>query len=254
MSGLTIIPVGGLPEIQPGDDLGAFLCEALAAQQIALQESDVLIVTQKIVSKAEGRLVDLKTVEPSPFAVAFAARYDKDARQVEVVLRESARIVRMDHGVLISETHHGFVCANAGVDASNAFPEVVALLPVDPDASATLIRQGIAGRTGVAPAVIISDTFGRPWREGIVNVAIGVAGMSPLQDYTGQHDPVGYELRVSVVAVADELASAAELVMGKIDRIPVALIRGYAYPPVTTGTSAGGARALVRDPGKDMFR
>jgi coenzyme F420-0:L-glutamate ligase/coenzyme F420-1:gamma-L-glutamate ligase len=155
----------------------------------------------------------------------------------------------MDRGVLIAETRHGFICANAGVDASNAAPETVALLPEDPDASAEAIRAALAARLGVGAAVVISDTFGRPWREGIVNVAIGVAGLHPLRDYTGQHDPAGYELRISVVAVADELASAAELVMGKVDRVPAAVIRGYDYPP-----GPGSAQALVRDAAKDLFR
>jgi coenzyme F420-0:L-glutamate ligase / coenzyme F420-1:gamma-L-glutamate ligase len=249
MSELRVIAVRGLPEVRPGDDLGVLLCQALAAGGPALEDGDIVVVTQKVVSKAEGRLVDLRTVEPSPFATDYAARHDKDARQVEVVLRESARIVRMDRGVLISETRHGFVCANAGVDASNAALETVALLPLDPDASAAAIRAALGRELGVLPAVVISDTFGRPWRQGIVNVAIGVAGMAPLRDYTGQRDPQGYELRVSVIAVADELASAAELVMGKLDGVPAAVVRGYAYP-----SGAGNARELVRDAAKDMFR
>ncbi|GAC1434886.1 MAG: coenzyme F420-0:L-glutamate ligase [Chloroflexota bacterium] len=254
MSEVRIIPVGGIPEIRPGDDLGEVLCAALSRQGGAPEPGDVVVVTQKAVSKAEGRLIDLAEVEPSPFAVDYAARYGKDARQIEVVLRESVRIVRMDRGVLISQTRHGFICANTGVDASNTADGRVALLPLDPDASAERLREAMAFRLGCAPAVIISDTFGRPWREGIVNVAIGVAGMSALRDYTGQHDPHGYELRVSVVAVADELASAAELVMGKIDRVPVAVIRGYPYPPAATGAPAQGARLLVRDEAKDLFR
>jgi len=246
---LEIVPVESLPEIRDGDDLGALIADAASAEGKPLRTGDCLVVTQKIISKAEGRLVRLEEVVPSPFALAYAARYDKDARQVEVVLRESARIVRMDHGVLISETRHGVVCANAGVDASNAAEGRVALLPLDPDASAQRVREVLGQRLGRWPAVIISDTFGRPWREGIVNVAIGVAGMSPLRDYTGQYDPQGYELRVSVIAVADELASAAELVMGKLDAVPVAVVRGYAYP-----AGSGGARGLVRDAARDMFR
>jgi len=249
MGDLRIIPLGGLPETHAGDDLGALLAGALRQHDLTPTDDDVLVVTQKIVSKAEGRLVRLSEVQPSPFALDYAARYAKDARQIEVVLRESVRIVRMDRGVLLCETRHGFICANAGVDASNAADDTVVLLPLDPDASAAAVRSALHAAFGAAPAVLISDSFGRPWREGIVNVAIGVAGMQPLRDYTGQHDPAGYELRVSVLAVADELASAAELVMGKVDRVPAALIRGYAYP-----VGAGSARALVRDPGKDMFR
>ncbi len=249
MSDVRIIPLGGLPETHAGDDLGALLAGALRQHDLTPTDDDVLVVTHKIVSKAEGRLVRLSEVRPSPFALDYAARYAKDARQIEVVLRESVRIVRMDRGVLLCETRHGFICANAGVDASNAADDTVVLLPLDPDASAAAVRSALHAAFGAAPAVLISDSFGRPWREGIVNVAIGVAGMQPLRDYIGQHDPAGYELRVSVLAVADELASAAELVMGKVDRVPAALIRGYAYP-----VGAGSARALVRDPGKDMFR
>ena len=243
------MPIAGIAEVRAGDDVGALLCAALLEQGLTVEDGDVVVVTQKIVSKAEGRLINLAGVQPSPFARDYAARYGKDARQVEVVLSESVRIVRMDRGVLIGETRHGLICANAGVDASNAARDSVVLLPLDPDASAQRIRAVIQQRLGATPAVLVSDSFGRPWREGIVNVAIGVAGMHPLHDYTGLHDPDGYELRVSVLAVADELASAAELVMGKVDRVPAALIRGYAYP-----VGAGSARALVRDPGKDMFR
>jgi coenzyme F420-0:L-glutamate ligase/coenzyme F420-1:gamma-L-glutamate ligase len=188
-------------------------------------------------------------VEPSALAVELAANWEKDARHVEVVLRESRRIVRMDHGVIICETRHGFVCANAGVDASNVPGGGLMLLPLDPDASAQDIRKGILGATGADVAIIISDTFGRPWRTGYTEVAIGVAGMLPILDYVGEVDTAGRELRATWICVADELASAAELVTGKVNRVPVALIRGY---PVPRGD--GSAKELVRQAERDMFR
>jgi coenzyme F420-0:L-glutamate ligase/coenzyme F420-1:gamma-L-glutamate ligase len=185
--GLQILPVEGVPEVRPGDDLAELI---VRAERQELRSGDILVVTHKIVSKAEGRLVDLRTVEPSALAKGFAARYEKDPRQIEVVLRESRRIVRMDRGLVISETHHGFVCANAGVDASNVPGDyVVCLLPVDPDASAARLRAALSARTGSDLAVIVSDSFGRTWREGITNVAIGVAGMDPLADYRWARPP-----------------------------------------------------------------
>ena len=245
--GIEILPVRGIPEIRPGADLAALAAEAAGAE---VRDGDVVIVTHKVVSKAEGRLVDLRTVEPSALAKAFASRYGKDPRQIEVVLRESRRIVRMDRGLIISETPHGFVCANAGVDASNVpGDDVVCLLPVDPDASAARLRERLAERTGSDPAVIVSDSFGRPWRDGITNVAIGVAGMRPLADYRGKRDPHGFPLEASVLAVADELAAAAELVMGKTAGIPVAIVRGYPYERGT-----GDGRALIMPPERDLFR
>src|ERR671917_138289 len=245
--GIEILPVRGIPEIRPGDDLAALAAEAAGTE---VRDGDVVIVTHKVVSKAEGRLVDLHTVEPSALAKAFASRYGKDPRQIEVVLRESRRIVRMDRGLIISETPHGFVCANAGVDASNVpGDDVVCLLPVDPDGSAAKLREALAERTGSDPAVIVSDSFGRPWRDGITNVAIGVAGMQPLADYRGKRDPHGFPLEASVLAVADELAAAAELVMGKTAGIPVAIVRGYPYE-----RGSGTARDLLMPPGRDLFR
>ncbi len=247
---VRIIGLEGIPEVRPGDDLPAQIVDAARAHAVAIQAADVLVVTQKIVSKAEGRIVDLASVTPSPFAERYAAMFEKDPRQIEVVLGETKRIVRMEHGVMICETRHGFVCANAGVDASNVEKTgTVCLLPVDPDASAHRIRDHIKGALGVDVAVIISDTFGRPWREGHVNFAIGVAGIAPLINYAGQYDPAGYELRVTQMAVVDELAAAAELVHGKLARVPVAIIRGVAYDP-TAGTTA----ELIRPPEKDMFR
>src|SRR5436309_10965998 len=251
---LRIIPITGIGEIAVGADLGSIIYEAMCRQQLILQQGDVLVVTQKIVSKAEGRLVNLDEVAPSAFARIAAQQSKKDAQHLEVVLRESKRIVRMDHNVLISETPHGFICANAGVDESNVGGmRELTLLPVDPDRSAQQLRTRLHQLMGegqdLSIAVIISDTWGRPWRNGQVNMAIGVAGMEALVDYRGQRDPYGYELHASVIAVADELAGAAELVMGKIDRIPVALIRGYTYIP-----AKGDGQSLIRDRATDMFR
>lgn len=251
MAGPVIITgIEGIPEVQPGDDLAALVLEAARRTGITFQDGDVLVVTQKVVSKSEGRFVDLHEVEPSPLALELAGNWEKDPRQVEVVLRETRRIVRMDHGVIICETRHGFVCANAGVDASNVpGGERVLLLPLDPDASARRIRKGIAAASGAEVAVIVSDTFGRPWRTGYTEVAIGVAGMLPIVDYVGREDAHGRELRATWICVADELASAAELVTGKVNQVPAALIRGY---PVPRGE--GSAREMVRQAERDLFR
>ncbi len=251
---LRIIPVTNIGEIFPDTDLGVVIYEALKAQRLELQQGDVLVVTQKIISKMEGNIVNLDEIEPSPFARTVALQGKKDAQHIEVVLRESRRIVRMDNGVLITETRHGFVCANSGVDESNVNgARQLTLLPMDPDRSAHELRTRLQQLTGEGAAfdiaIIISDTWGRPWRNGQVNMAIGVAGMEAIVDYRGQRDPYGYELQASAIAVADELAAAAELVMGKIDRVPVALIRGYSYIP-----SKGNARSLLRDAATDMFR
>ncbi|HUG16131.1 MAG TPA: coenzyme F420-0:L-glutamate ligase [Thermomicrobiales bacterium] len=248
---IRVFGLDGIPEIRAGDDLVDAIATALDTSGLSLEDGDILVVTHKIVSKAEDRLVDLATITPSAFALAYAERTEKDPRQVEVVLREAKRVVRMDRGVLICETRHGFICANAGVDASNVPGDhTVCLLPLDPDASARRIREGLAARYGAAPAVIISDSFGRPWRRGIVNVAIGLAGMSPFADYRGVTDAYGYDLRVSVMAVADELAATAELLAGKTDARPVALIRGYPY----TSDPDASAGDLVMDAERDLFR
>jgi len=230
---LVVVAIDGIPEIRPGDDLPGLLAARLADPATTglgpLLDDDVLVVTQKVVSKAEGALVDLTTVEPRPEALAFAERWDRDPRQVEVVLREARRVVRMANGVLITETAHGFVCANGGVDASNVGPasgSVVTLLPVDPDASARRIRDAVRARTGVDLPVVISDSFGRPWRWGIVDVAIGVSGLAPLDDLRGTPDADGRVMRSTVRAVADEIASAAELALGKVAGRPAALVRG----------------------------
>ena len=247
MKRIEVLGVENFPEVRPGDDLNRMISGAIARD---LRPHDLLVVTHKIVSKAEGRLVDLRTVEPSTLAKGYAARYGKDPRQIEVVLRESRRIVRMDRGIIISETHHGFVCANAGVDASNVpGDDTVCLLPLEPDASAARLVDALAEGPGVEVAVVISDSFGRAWRHGITDVAIGVAGMDPVADYTGLRDPHGYPMEASVLAVADELAAAAELVMGKTDGIPLAIVRGYSYSP-----TSGNARELLMPPERDMFR
>lgn len=251
MSEIRIIGLDGIPEIHPGDDLPAMIIAAARGGSVAIDDGDVLVVTQKIVSKAEGRIVDLATVTPSPFAERYAAMFEKDARQIEVVLSETKRIVRMQHGVMICETHHGFVCANAGVDASNVEKtDTLCLLPVDSDVSAQRIRAAVRAALGVEVAVVVSDTFGRPWREGHVNFAIGVAGIRPLIDYAGQQDPAGYELRVTQMAVVDELAAAAELVHGKLARVPVAIVRGVEYQRADDASTS----ELIRAAEKDMFR
>lgn len=238
----------GLGEIQPGDDLGAMIAAAAHAAKIAVAPGDIFVVAQKAVSKAEGRVVPLKSVEPSEQARQWAAKYEKDPRMVELVLRESRKIIRMERGILIAETHHGFICANAGVDSSNAPHDSVVLLPVDPDRSAAMLRQSLESSFGPGLGVIISDSFGRPWREGLVNVALGVAGIAPLVDYRGQNDTFGKPLRATVIAVADELAAAAELVMGKTRRVPAVVIQGCDF----RGEGAG--RELLRPPERDLFR
>lgn len=247
---IRIIPLRGAPEAQAGDDIAAMALNAATASGVELREGDILVVTQKVVSKAEGLLVDLKSVEPSDIATRYALQWGRDPRQVEVVLRESARIVRMDRGLIISQTRHGFVCANAGVDASNVpGDDTVCLLPRDPDASAARLRAELARQAGVELAIIISDSFGRPWRQGIVNVALGVAGIAPLADYRGQPDDFGRVMNSSVMAVADEIASAAELATGKIDRTPFVIVRGYPYQH-----AAGSGAQILMDPAADLFR
>jgi coenzyme F420-0:L-glutamate ligase/coenzyme F420-1:gamma-L-glutamate ligase len=249
-SRIELVALDGIGEVGPGDDLGVLIVDAAVASGIDLTDADVLVVTQKVVSKAEGRLVELASVEPSPLAQDWAARWDKDARQVELVLRESASIVRMGPGgLIISRTRHGLVCANAGVDVSNVGGgEVAALLPVDPDASARRIRDVIRARTGAAPAVIVSDSFGRPWRNGIVNVAIGSAGIEALLDLRGEPDAAGREMRATVIAVADELASAADLAGGKVAQRPVVVVRGYGWRAAATGASV-----LIMEAERDLF-
>jgi coenzyme F420-0:L-glutamate ligase/coenzyme F420-1:gamma-L-glutamate ligase len=232
---VTVFPLEGIPEVSEGDDVAALICRAAESAGLGIEDGDVVVVTQKIVSKAEGRLVD-------------AGPEDEEARD-EVIRSQSVRILRRKGSMVIAETTHGFVCANAGVDASNVPAGKLSLLPADPDKSARAIRTRIKRRTGCSPAVIISDTFGRAWRVGQTNVAIGVAGIEPVTDYRGSADHNGVELKATLIAVADEIASAAELVMGKSDRVPVAIVRGLALPP-----ARGSAKALVRRPQDDLFR
>jgi coenzyme F420-0:L-glutamate ligase/coenzyme F420-1:gamma-L-glutamate ligase len=225
------IALDGIPEVVPGDDLGRLIGDAIerTADLLPLRPDDVVVVTQKIVSKSEGAVVDLTTVEPRPEAVAFAERWDRDPRQIEVVLREARRVVRMEHGVLITETAQGFICANGGVDASNVGSEsgsVVTLLPTDPDASARGIREALRRRFGTDVPVIVSDSFGRPWRWGITDVAIGVSGLIPIEDLRGTPDADGRVMKSTIRASADEIASAAELALGKVGGRPVAIVRG----------------------------
>jgi len=246
---IEILAVENLPEIDEGDDLASLLVRAVRDSGMNVAARDIFVIAQKVISKAEGRVVRLDSIEPSEMAREWARAHDKDARMVEAVLRESRRVVRMERGVMICETRHGFICANAGVDASNTAEGTAVLLPLDPDQSARNIRAALAEAFGVDVAVIISDTFGRPWREGITNVAIGLAGIAPLTDYRGQADSHGRELRVTIIAIADELASAAELVMKKSAGLPVAVVRGFDY-------EARDARIdeLIRPADRDLFR
>jgi coenzyme F420-0:L-glutamate ligase/coenzyme F420-1:gamma-L-glutamate ligase len=244
MRRIEVLGIDGLPEVRPGDDLAR-----LIADQARLRDGDVLVVAQKVVSKAEGRLLDLRSVEPGPLALSHGRRLGADPRLVQAILDESVRVLRDDR-ILIVETRHGYVCANAGIDHSNVpGQEIVSLLPEDCDRSAAQLRERLADLTGRDVAVIVADTFGRAWRMGIANVALGVAGVPALVDYRGRPDDFGEEMRATVIAVADELASAAELVMGKVDRVPVAVVRGW-RPEALPGTG----RELIRPPELDLFR
>jgi coenzyme F420-0:L-glutamate ligase/coenzyme F420-1:gamma-L-glutamate ligase len=246
---IQIIPVHGIEEVREGSSVGELILRACEKSKIKLVSGDILIVTHKIVSKAEGNVVDLESVTPSNFAIKSGKHLGKDPRQVEVILSQSRRIVKMVRGLIITETMHGFVCANAGADQSNVDLGKIVLLPKNPDESARKIRNEIKIRNGVDLAVIISDTFGRPWREGQVDVAIGLAGLDPLVDYRGITDQYGYNLKATVICVADELASAAELCMNKLDRVPVAIVRGYQFKKAEVS-----ARQLARKPSRDLFR
>ena len=251
MTMIKVIGVRGLPIIKEGDDLAEMICEAAEKQGTRIQEGDIIVITHIIVSRAEGNVVNLDSVAPSDFAKAFAQQFDKDPKLIEVILRESRSIVRMGDGKIITETKHGLVCANSGVDQSNVPGERnVALLPNNPDRSAREIQRKIRRLTGKDVAVIISDTHGRPFRQGEINIAIGVAGINPIRDRRREKDLFGYVLRVKKTAIADELSSAAELVIGQADEgIPVAIIRGYQYP------KSEGAKAtdLIRPREKDLF-
>jgi coenzyme F420-0:L-glutamate ligase/coenzyme F420-1:gamma-L-glutamate ligase len=250
---IAVIPVPGLPMIRPGDDLGALLGDAIDAARVGVKARDVVAVCQKVVSKAEGAVVRLADVEASPFARHLAAQTEggKDPRAMEVVLREAKRIVRMDRGHVICETRDGWVCANAGVDESNGIePGVLTLLPCDADASAAALCERLRTRFGVELAVVVTDTFGRPWREGLVEVALGCAGMDPLLDLRGREDLAGRTLHHTVVALADEVAAAAGLVMEKDSAVAAAIVRGVRYTP----GNAGAVARLVRRPEFDLFR
>jgi len=247
---IEIIAVNGIPEVKSGDNVTELILSALGTHAVSLESNDILVVTQKIISKAEGRIIDLDNIKPSPLATRFSEQWDKDPKHVELMLNESRRIVRMEKGNIITETEHGFICAASGVDASNVPGENNAcLLPIDPDASARLIMIGLEAALGIKISVIISDTWGRPWREGAINMAIGVAGINPLKDYKGTIDASGHLLRVTTIAIADELAAAAELVTGKSDNVPVSIIRGYTYE-----SQPDSIRSLLRDPAMDLFR
>lgn len=244
-----VLGIAGLAEVHPGDDVARLVVDAAAAQGTPIASHDVLVIGQKVISKAEGRLLRLSQVEPSPATRRMAENLGRDPRLLEVILRESRRVVRMDKGVIITETHHGWICANSGVDQSNVDPDTVALLPEDSDRSARAFRERVHALTGAEVAVIVADTFGRPWREGLTNVAIGLAGMAALRDYIGVPDSAGRPLQATILAVADELAGAAEIVMGKLDRIPAAIVRG-----LRLDTGDAGSKPLLRDPARDLFR
>ena len=247
---LTIIPVTGIPDIKKGDDLGKLITDRFERQGEKLEQGDIAVIAQKIVSKSEGRLVSLSGITPSEFAKTIARETRKGPRQVEIILQESRKIIRMRGGNLITETKHGFICANSGVDLSNVGKgDSASLLPKDSDASADRIRKTIHHLTGKTVPVIITDTFGRAWRMGHVNFAIGVSGMKPIRDYRGTKDMFRRTLRVTEMAVADELAGAAELVMNKADRVPAAIVRGYKVP-----RGQGRVKDLLRPEEFDLFR
>jgi coenzyme F420-0:L-glutamate ligase/coenzyme F420-1:gamma-L-glutamate ligase len=245
-----LIPILVADEIRPGDALADKLLESLRRGRVRLQSGDILIVKHKIVSKSEGRVVALATIRPSAESTAWAKQYSLDARVIELALRESRSVIRRKNGVLITQTHHGFLCANSGVDVSNVDGgEHALLLPEDADRSAMNLRRTLKERTGLAIPIIITDSFGRPWREGLTEFAIGIAGMKPLRDDRGRRDPHGYKLQASVEAVADELACAAGLVCGKLNRAPACIVRGFRYEAGT-----GGVQSLLRPASTDLFR
>jgi coenzyme F420-0:L-glutamate ligase/coenzyme F420-1:gamma-L-glutamate ligase len=250
MPSINITALEGIPLIKQGDDLAQFIVAAAARSDLGLKDGDVIVVCQKAVSKSEGRVFDLNQVTPSEIARTIAAKWEKDPRVVELVLRQTNRIVRMDRGVIIVETGPGWICANAGLDESNSMADDKAiLLPVDADASATRIRTDLKRLTGAEVAVLVSDTFGRPWRDGLTEVCLGISGMEAMLDLRGTHDMGGRELSHTVVAVADELACAAGLLMEKASGVPAVLIRGYVYKP-----AAGTAKTLIRPAEADLFR
>jgi coenzyme F420-0:L-glutamate ligase / coenzyme F420-1:gamma-L-glutamate ligase len=244
---IQVIPVRISADIRPRDDLYAIIVEATGQE---LQNGDVLVVAHKVVSKAEGRIVKLSDVKPSSKAIRMGKEHSKDPRIMELILRESVQILRAKNGIIVSETRHGLVCANAGVDQSNVEGDSAVLLPVDPDKSASKLKDALKKKAGKDVAVVITDTFGRPFREGQANVAIGIAGLLPIKSYIGSQDMYGRKLRVSEIAVADELASAAELAMGKAEGVPVAIIRGYKFDRAAKSS----AKSLQRPRERDLFR
>jgi len=246
---VQILPLKGIPRIQPGNKLVGHLLRSIEATGTSLKDSDIVVVTQKVVSKAEGRLVKVDDIRPGPRATRLAAKLKKDPRTVQMILRESKRVVRQGHGVLIVETRHGFICANAGIDQSNVEEGYLALLPVDPDISARKLRKALEKATGKKLAVVITDTFGRPWRDGHVDVAIGCSGITPLEDLVGTTDPYGHKLRVTQPALVDEVAAASELVMRKHSLTPACLVRGLSYR-----RGYRGVKSIVRDRRMDLFR
>lgn len=251
MASLNLTAIEGIPMIKPGDDLAGLIMRALDGMGLKLQNGDIVTICQKIVSKSEGRLVNLSEIEPSALAKNFAARWDKDPRAVELVLRQTSRIVRMDNAVLIVETGPGWVCANAGIDESNSLGDDLAiLLPEDADASAARLRGELKRLSGADGAVLITDTFGRPWRDGLTEICIGIAGMDAMLDLRGTNDLGGRELHHTVIAIADEIAAAAGLLMPKAGATPAVLVRGYAYKPV----EGASAKALIRPAASDLFR
>ncbi len=247
---IQLTAIRGIPEVRPGDDVGWLIARAAETMNYELADGDIVVVAQKIISKAEGRLVNLESITPSEFAQEIGSKQNRDPRLIEVVLNESAKIVRMDSHVLITETKHGFVCANSGVDRSNVVgKDWVSLLPVAPDDSALLLKTRLAELLKINVAIIVTDTFGRAWREGLTNVAIGIAGMKPLKDFRGQHDDHGKELSATVLAVGDEIAAATGLLMRKASRIPVVVVRGYYFEH-----KEGSATELLREKERDLFR
>ena len=250
MRSITLSAIEGIPLVNKGDDLARLIASGIEKTGLKLQAGDIVVICQKVVSKAEGRVVDLKAITPSEFANSLAKRWEKDPRAVELVLRQTNRIVRNDRGVIIVETGQGWVCANAGVDESNSLTDDSAiLLPEDPDASAARIRAGLRNLCGLEIAVLVTDTFGRPWRDGLTEICLGIAGMNPILDLRGTTDLGGRELQHTVVAIADELAAAAGLLMEKAAAVPAVLVRDYAYQPFD-----GSAKVLIRPAEADLFR
>jgi coenzyme F420-0:L-glutamate ligase / coenzyme F420-1:gamma-L-glutamate ligase len=247
---LRLIPIPLAEEIRPGDSIANKLLQSLQRCRCRLQPGDILVVKHKIISKSEGRIVDLATIEPSAESIQWAKHYSLDPRVIELALRESRSVIRRKNGVLITETHHGFLCANSGIDVSNVDGgEHAVVLPEDPDRAAASLRRELKRRTGLTIPVIITDSFGRPWREGLTEFAIGISGMKPLRDDRNRRDPHGYRLKASIEAVADELACAAGLVCGKLNRTPACIVRGFRYEP-----GGGGVKALLRPAANDLFR